>query len=186
MNFVDRVLELINEKRISKNKLLTDLNLSKNSFVNWIERGTIPGGDVLAKIAEYFDVSVDYLLGLSETRHRVVNFSDIDSVVADYDDEKFSTEFKIKDNKDLYKIKKLTNELKDLEIEYEINQVPTYGSDKTVQNDYEYDLLKELCGKETVIYNRDGRVVKTKLNEEQIKYLEKFIESLSGENHDHL
>ena len=46
--------------------------------------------------------------------------------------------------------------------------------------------LKELCGKETVIYNRDGRVVKTKLNEEQIKYLEKFIESLSGENHDHL
>ncbi len=46
--------------------------------------------------------------------------------------------------------------------------------------------LKELCGKETVIYNRDGRVIKTKLNEEQIKYLEKFIESLSGENHDHL
>ena len=66
MNFAERVLELINEKQISKNKLLTDLNLSKNSFVNWIERGTIPGGDVLAKIAKYFDVSLEYLLGLPE------------------------------------------------------------------------------------------------------------------------
>lgn len=66
MNFAERVLELINEKQISKNKLLTDLNLSKNSFVNWIERGTIPGGDVLGKIAEYFDVSFEYLLGLPE------------------------------------------------------------------------------------------------------------------------
>lgn len=76
MNFAERVLELINEKQISKNKLLTDLNLSKNSFVNWIERGTIPGGDVLAKIAEYFDVSVDYLLGLPEANTECANRKD--------------------------------------------------------------------------------------------------------------
>lgn len=57
-------------------------------------------------------------------------------------------------------------------------------NDKSINN--EDGSLKELCGKETVIYNRDGRVIKTKLNEEQIKYLEKFIESLSGKNHDHL
>jgi len=63
MTFVERVLELIEENNITKNKLLTDLKLGKNSFVNWLERGTIPSGDVLIKIADYFNVSVDYLLG---------------------------------------------------------------------------------------------------------------------------
>ena len=66
-----------------------------------------------------------------------------------------------------------------------LDTTPTYllcgDTESAKDND-----LKELCGKETVIYNRDGRVIKTKLNEEQIKYLEKFIESLSGENHDHI
>lgn len=63
MNFVDKVLELINKKGVTKNKMLTDLNLGKNSFVNWSERGTIPNGETLSKIASYFNVSTDYLLG---------------------------------------------------------------------------------------------------------------------------
>ena len=62
MPFMDNVLSLIALNHISKNKLCVDLNISKNSFFNWTERGTIPNGDTLAKIADYFDVSVDYLL----------------------------------------------------------------------------------------------------------------------------
>lgn len=65
MPFVERILELIEKNNITKNKMLTDLKLGKNSFVNWQERGTIPSGDVLLKIATYFNVSVDYLLGSS-------------------------------------------------------------------------------------------------------------------------
>lgn len=61
--FVERLLELINENGITRNKLLTDLSLSKNSFVDWGKRGTIPSGDVLLKLAQYFKVSPDYLLG---------------------------------------------------------------------------------------------------------------------------
>lgn len=63
MCFIERILNLVEQQGISKNKLLTDLKLSKNSFVNWEERKTIPGGDTLLKIAEYFNCSVDYLLG---------------------------------------------------------------------------------------------------------------------------
>ena len=47
--------------------MLTDLKLGKNSFVNWENRGTIPGGNTLNKIAEYFEVSTDYLLGKEKT-----------------------------------------------------------------------------------------------------------------------
>ncbi len=61
--FLENLLSLLKKKGVSKNKMLTDLNLGKNSFVNWEKRGTIPGGDTLNKIAEYFNVSIDYLLG---------------------------------------------------------------------------------------------------------------------------
>ena len=62
MNFVDRLQSLVDQKGITRNKLLVDLNLGKNSFINWESRGTIPNGETLSKIAQYFNVSVDYLL----------------------------------------------------------------------------------------------------------------------------
>ena len=61
--FLDRTLYLIKKKGITKNKLLTDLGLSKNSFIKWGKRGSIPSSETLLKIAKYFDVSTDYLLG---------------------------------------------------------------------------------------------------------------------------
>ena len=63
MSFIDRILELLHQQGISKNKMLVDLRLSKNSIVDWSRRGTIPNGETLSKIASYFNVSVDYLLG---------------------------------------------------------------------------------------------------------------------------
>lgn len=74
--FIERTLELIKEKQISKNKLLTDLNLSKNSFVDWQNRGTIPSAETVAKIADYLDCSVDYLLG--RTSNKDINPLDAD------------------------------------------------------------------------------------------------------------
>lgn len=63
MDTLDRILELLSKKGISKNKLLQDLNLGKNTFVNWESRGTSPNGETLSKIADYFGVTTDYLLG---------------------------------------------------------------------------------------------------------------------------
>ena len=45
--FLETVLSLLSKKGVSKNKMLTDLELGKNSFVNWENRGTIPGGNTL-------------------------------------------------------------------------------------------------------------------------------------------
>lgn len=64
--FLQRLDELITIRGITKNKLFTDLGINKNAFVAWRERGTIPGGDTLSKIADYFGVSIDYLLGRDE------------------------------------------------------------------------------------------------------------------------
>ena len=66
MLFLDRITEMVRAKGITKNKLLADLGLNKSSFFDWERRGTVPGGDTVAKIADYFHVSTDYLLGRTD------------------------------------------------------------------------------------------------------------------------
>lgn len=63
MNFVERIEALLKDNKIAKKTMLKDLSLGINTFTNWKNRGTVPSGDVLDKIADYLDVSVDYLLG---------------------------------------------------------------------------------------------------------------------------
>lgn len=76
MNFVETLLKLLKEKNVTKNKMLCDLNLSKNSFVAWAKRGTIPSGETLAKIADYFNVSTDYLLGKTDEKNKPAEILD--------------------------------------------------------------------------------------------------------------
>lgn len=72
MYFVEILLNLITEKGISKNQFLKDLHLAKGSLSNWENRGAIPNGESLSKIADYFDVSVDYLLGKTSIKKEPV------------------------------------------------------------------------------------------------------------------
>lgn len=60
--FYDKYSRLCDEKGISKSKAAEQIGLSRTSVVKW-KSGTIPSGATLNKIADYFGVSVDYLLG---------------------------------------------------------------------------------------------------------------------------
>ena len=68
--FINKVLDLIARNKTTKNKMLIDLNLSRGSFSAWERRGTIPSGETLTKIADYFGVSVDYLLGNTDIKEK--------------------------------------------------------------------------------------------------------------------
>lgn len=70
--FIEILKKLMHDKGISNNKLLTDLGLNKSSILNWEKRGTIPSGETLNKLADYFGVSVDYLLGKSYSEHEEI------------------------------------------------------------------------------------------------------------------
>lgn len=72
--FVDNVTVLLKERKISKNKMLTDLNLSKNSFVDWNKRGTIPSAKVVSAIAEYLNTTVGTLIGHSAEKETLHDF----------------------------------------------------------------------------------------------------------------
>lgn len=60
--FFDRLKILCDEKGISPYKACTDVGLNRAAVAKW-KNGSIPNGQTLAKIAEYFGVTVDYLLG---------------------------------------------------------------------------------------------------------------------------
>lgn len=61
--FTERIKELANRDGITIAQMLRDLGMGHATFSAWVKRGTIPNGEALQKIANYFDVSVDYLLG---------------------------------------------------------------------------------------------------------------------------
>ncbi len=67
--FIERFETLRNSKGLSTSQLLKELHLASGAFATWKSRGTIPNGDILAKIADYFNVSTDYLLGKTEVRN---------------------------------------------------------------------------------------------------------------------
>ena len=61
-----RLKELRKKKGISQLRMATDLNTTQNTISRYETGEREPGIDELIKIADYFNVSVDYLLGRTE------------------------------------------------------------------------------------------------------------------------
>lgn len=60
--FYERFSKLCKENNIRKTVLLTKLGLCDTNVTNW-KNGADPSGNIIKKIANYFNVSIDYLLG---------------------------------------------------------------------------------------------------------------------------
>lgn len=61
----DRIKQLSSSKGVSLKKIATDLGFGENTIYKWKTQS--PKGEYLDKVADYFDVSVDYLLGRTNT-----------------------------------------------------------------------------------------------------------------------
>lgn len=66
--FIVRLLELISEKGISRKQFNDDVQINKNQLKRWETAGTLPNRTTLTVIAQYFGVSVEYLLGETDER----------------------------------------------------------------------------------------------------------------------
>lgn len=62
----DKINLLLKEKNKFQKTMLEDCGLNKNTISTMLSRGSMPKADNLAKIADYLDVSVDYLLGRTD------------------------------------------------------------------------------------------------------------------------
>ncbi len=65
--FFNRLKALCDERGISPYKACTDIGLNRSAVAKW-KNGGAPNGTTAARLAEYFGVTTDYLLGQAEAR----------------------------------------------------------------------------------------------------------------------
>ena len=66
-NFAKKLKELRMERGLSQRQVSKELGLSENAFANYEQGIREPSLDTLKKICEFFNVSADYLIGLSDS-----------------------------------------------------------------------------------------------------------------------
>ena len=60
---IERIASLIEEEGITASKLSKDLGFNSGAISNWKKGRAKPGTEAIIKIADYFNVTTDYLLG---------------------------------------------------------------------------------------------------------------------------
>ncbi|HBG4932504.1 TPA: helix-turn-helix transcriptional regulator [Clostridioides difficile] len=125
--FGNRLKNLRSEKRITGEELGKILNVTKVAVSNWESDRRFPDQDTLKNIADYFDVSVDYLLCRSDARNTIndkVNTS--------------NTTFDIIENSDVNKkVKELMKKI------YSLNEDDRNAIEKIIDNAYIIKTKKE-------------------------------------------
>ncbi len=64
--FKEIFIKLCVERNVNPTVVCTQIGISKSNFSEWTDK-TVPRKTTLQKIADYFGVTVDYLLGKTET-----------------------------------------------------------------------------------------------------------------------
>jgi Predicted transcriptional regulators len=74
----EKIAELRKLRNISQVELANALGVSKQAVSNWENDNVQPSIEMLVKIAEYFSVGTDYLLGLNKRVYlEVTGLSDV-------------------------------------------------------------------------------------------------------------
>lgn len=68
--FYERLEILLTKSGISSYKMAKDLGFSTSKVSAWKKNGSFPAAEALIKIADYFNVSLDYLVGRSDIPER--------------------------------------------------------------------------------------------------------------------
>jgi transcriptional regulator with XRE-family HTH domain len=66
----NNIKTLCKSYNVSVKKLLEDCNIRKSFIYDIEKRGCAPAIDTLNKIADYFNVSIDYLLGITDIKEK--------------------------------------------------------------------------------------------------------------------
>ena len=64
--FREILLDLMKEKGINQRQLALHADIPPTTISGWLNAGRLPDYHALIKLSKFFDVSADYLLGLSD------------------------------------------------------------------------------------------------------------------------
>lgn len=69
-----RINQILKEKQLSQKDMLENCKLSKNAISSMISRGSMLRADNLARIADYLDCSIDFLMGRNQSTKKSTLF----------------------------------------------------------------------------------------------------------------
>lgn len=73
MSKIPILFELMDSKNVKQKQLSETIGVSQGNISDWKSGRSSPGIDILPKIANFFNVSTDYLLGLDDVLNRKDN-----------------------------------------------------------------------------------------------------------------
>ena len=63
---IERIMELMKERKLNGVQLAAECGVPKSAVSAWKRGDYKPSAEAITKLAEYFGVSADYLLGLTD------------------------------------------------------------------------------------------------------------------------
>lgn len=69
MSFGRRLKELRTEKRESQKNVARKIGISVNAISQYESNARFPNEEILKRLCEYYNISSDYLLGLTDVKH---------------------------------------------------------------------------------------------------------------------
>ncbi|MEY8517302.1 helix-turn-helix transcriptional regulator [Lachnospiraceae bacterium 29-84] len=69
MKFSDRLANLLKEHGITQKRLSMELHIAPSTLNGYLRRNREPDFTILVKISNYFEVTADYLLGVTNIRN---------------------------------------------------------------------------------------------------------------------
>ena len=87
MSFSDKLYKLRISKGISQKELAEGLGVAQSSINYWEKGQRDPSITVVKKIAEYFCVSIDYLMGISDKEERLCDLTTFTDEIDSYTQE---------------------------------------------------------------------------------------------------
>lgn len=66
MRIIDNIIQIMETKHLNQRELCVKLGIKDSTFSTWKSRGTDPPAKYILLICEFLDVSVDYLLGITD------------------------------------------------------------------------------------------------------------------------
>ncbi|MDE6408370.1 MAG: helix-turn-helix domain-containing protein [Anaeroplasmataceae bacterium] len=74
-----RLNEIITKRGLERKKVAEDLQIERRTLDNYINENTLMNSDIIKRLAEYLNVSTDYLLGVDNLSNEFLN-EKIDSI----------------------------------------------------------------------------------------------------------
>lgn len=84
MDFSERLYNLRKQKNLSQKELAQKLGVAQASINYWEKAQRTPSIDMVALIADFFNVSIDYLMGLDDKEESLCSLTTFQDELDDY------------------------------------------------------------------------------------------------------